>query len=182
MGKVAVFLANGFEEVEALTVVDYLRRANVKVNMVSIHDTDMVEGSHGITVMADSLISDFALEGYDCVVFPGGMPGTKHLYECGRVIEIVKEAHQRALYVAAICAAPLVLYHAGILAGKNVTSYPSVEDALIGVNYHTEKVVQDKNIITSRSAATAVDFALALIEVLLGKEESEKVGKSVLHL
>ncbi len=179
MNRVAVFMANGFEEIEALSVVDYLRRANVSVNMVSISDEDMVEGAHGIAVLSDSLISDFVLEGYSAVVFPGGMPGTRHLYENEKVLEIVKEANRKGLCVGAICAAPLVLYHAGILEGKNVTSYPSVEKELKGVIYHKEKVVVDENIITSRSAATAVDFALKLIEVLVSKEESDRVANSV---
>lgn len=181
MKKVALFLADGFEEVEALTVVDYLRRANIEVCTVSIHNKEIVDGAHGIRVFADSKLSVFQTDGWDALIFPGGMPGTRHLYENAEVLKLVQEANQKGKLLAAICAAPLVLYHADVLKDKTVTSYPSVKEQLKNVNYVEDKVVLDGNILTSRSAATAVDFALKLIECLLSKEESDKVAAAILH-
>lgn len=182
MGKVVVLLATGFEEVEAFTVVDYLRRAEIEVNMVSIQESLQVEGSHGIIVLADMGLEQIQdIEEYDAVILPGGMPGTVNLRENNRVIAMVQEMYKREKLVAAICAAPTVLAKAEILKGREVTSYPGLEEYFKDAIYQDSKVVVDDNIITSQSASTAVDFALELIALLQDIETSNKVAKAILY-
>lgn len=163
MKRVAVILAQGFEEVEALTVVDMLRRLNVGCDMVGFDEE--VRGSHGIVVKADKLISaDF--EGYDAIVLPGGLPGAIHLKESERVLELVRRMNADEKIVAAICAAPIVLDAAGILKGKRCTSYPGFAEKFEGVIFTDEIVARDGNIITSRGPATAFAFSFAIAEAL----------------
>lgn len=165
MKKVAVLLAEGFEEVEALTVVDVMRRANIHCDMVSIGDIDVI-GSHNIKITADMRIDD-DLSDYSMIVLPGGLPGSTNLQESHKVINLVKEFYDDKKYIAAICAAPIVLAEAGIIEGKNITSYPGFEDQLKGCNYISdENVVVDGNIITSRGPALTLPFSYKLLEVL----------------
>lgn len=178
MKKTAVLLADGFEEVEALTVVDIMRRANVLCDMVSIKDIE-VTGSHNIKVTSDKIL-DETIYDYDLIVFPGGMPGATNLQKNSKVIEAVKKFNEEGKLVAAICAAPIVLAEAGIIEGKNITSYPGFEDELKGCNYKGEKVVVDGNIITSRGPATAMEFAYKLLEVL-GNETYNDLKKGMLY-
>ena len=151
--KVVVFLADGFEEVEALTVVDYLRRVNIEVDMVSITDDKKVKGAHGIEVSADKVIADIDADGYDGLVIPGGMPGATNLRDDERVISMVKTMNEASKMIAAICAGPIVLDKAGIIKNRRVTSYPGFEDQLKEVIYKEVAVVRDRNIITSRGPA-----------------------------
>jgi len=174
MVKVAVLLAEGFEEIEALTVVDVLRRADIKTDMVSVMDQVEVKGGHDIAVVADKLFDENMLD-YDMIVLPGGMGGATRLRDDERVITLVQQfAQEDSKYIAAICAAPMVLAKAGVVSGKRVTSYPS-EDIIAlfsDANYLDELVVVDDNVITSRGPATSLLFAYTLVDVLGGDSSS----------
>lgn len=171
MKKTAVLLADGFEEIEALTVVDIMRRANVQCDMISIKNIEVV-GAHNIKVTSDKIL-DNTINGYDLLVLPGGMPGTTNLQKDKNVIQAVKKFNEEGKLVAAICAAPIVLAEAGIITGKKITSYPGFEDELKGCDYKEERVVVDGNIITSRGPATAMEFAYKLLEILKNKNYND---------
>ncbi|MCL2323297.1 MAG: DJ-1/PfpI family protein [Oscillospiraceae bacterium] len=164
--KALLFLANGFEEIEALSVVDILRRAGVTISTCSIMGQNQVKGSHNIIVIADLNIKDIHEKDYDVFILPGGMPGAKNLKENKDVIRIIKNAFKEKKLIAAICAAPIVLIEAGILKGKNVTSYPGFLDKNGDYNFLEDTIVIDENIITSRGPATAPYFAFAILEKL----------------
>jgi len=173
MPKVAVILANGFEEIEALTVVDVLRRANITCHMVGFEDT--VTGSHAIQVQTDRVF-DGNLSEYDMIVLPGGMPGSAHLRDNEQLITELQKCEQVGKKVAAICAAPIALNQAGLLEGRNFTCYDGVQEQIADGHYHKETVVVDGNIITSRGPATALTFAYYLVETLGGDAESLRNG------
>lgn len=180
--KAVVFLADGFEEVEALTVVDYLRRVNIVVDTVSVSDSKQVEGAHGVTVMADKLPSELKnLHSYDAVVLPGGMPGSNNLRDSEFVLDTVKSLYNSNKLVAAICAAPIVLKRADIVDGKRITSYPGFEQELKGAVYIEEPVVVDSNIITARGPYFAVDFALEIVNYLLCEKRVSSLKKDILY-
>ena len=181
MKKVTVLLADGFEEIEALTVVDLLRRAKVYVDIVSITDDYTVRGAHGIPVQTEDLITEIDFKESDMIVLPGGMPGTTNLKEDENVRKAVQEAYDDGRYVAAICAAPTILADMGLLKGKKATCYPGFEDKLIEAEVCTDRVVRDGNITTSRGLGTAIPFALELISQLYGKEKAEEIKKSVIY-
>jgi len=181
--NVIVFLAEGFEEVEALTVVDYLRRVKpITVDMIAIGDSLLVSGSHHIEVKADKHIDDLANhDAYEAVIIPGGMPGAAHLRDDQRVIKIVREMNEVGKLVAAICAGPIVLEKATIIDGKKMTSFPGFEKDFPNSIYLADAVVRDKNIITSRGPGTAVDFALEIVTILAGEKEAETLRKNILY-
>lgn len=168
MKKVIVFLADGFEEIEALATVDILRRADIKADICSIGG-EYVKGAHDITVKADIKLG-YIKEEYDMMVLPGGMPGTLNLMENKQLINLIKDYDKSNKFIAAICAAPKVLNKADVLTGKKVTSYPGALDNMSGFIYSEDKVVKDENIITSRGPGTAVEFALKIVSILKGKE------------
>ena len=178
MKKVAVFLADGFEDIEALATVDILRRAGIYCNTVSIKE-EMVKSAHGVIVKADRLI-DETIEEFDMIVCPGGLPGAKYLSEDERVLSLIRKfIKDKSKYVAAICASPaMVLSAAGIEENRYITSYPSeeMENLLDRANYVDELVVVDDNLITSRGPATTFLFAYKLVDVLGGNSESLKEG------
>jgi 4-methyl-5(b-hydroxyethyl)-thiazole monophosphate biosynthesis len=176
-----VLLADGFEEVEAVTPVDFLRRAGVEAVTVAVGKDRTVAGARGIPVVADRVIADIGGLAYDAVVLPGGMGGSANLAASGAVDALVREAAANGKLVAAICAAPaVVLAPKGILAGKRFTCFPGMEKAVSGAVWVEEKVVVDGSLITSRGAGTAAFFALAVIEYLLGRETAENIGKTTL--
>ena len=190
--KVCVFLADGFEEIEGLTVVDLLRRAGVEVTTVSITGSTMIHGAHGIDVQADKLFDEFDYEGQDMLVLPGGMPGTLNLGKHEGLEELLKQFYSEDKYIAAICAAPSVLGKYGMLEGsvlgkygflngKKATSYPGFDEALVGAEYTEDAVVVSGNIITSRGLGTAIPFSLALIEQLIGGDKAKEIGKSIIY-
>lgn len=180
--KAIVFLADGFEEVEALTVVDYLRRVDIDVTMTSITDDLEVKGAHDIVVKSDKSIDKLEnIESYDAVIIPGGLPGATNLRDDEKVIEIVKDINDKGKLVAAICAGPIVLDKAGVLKNKNVTSYPGFEDQLKDTKYLKQSVVKDINIITSRGPSLAVDFAIEIVRELLGEESVKELKKDILY-
>ena len=173
MSKVAVMLANGFEEIEALTVVDVLRRANITCEMVGLEDK--VTGSHGIQVIPDSVFEE-DLSDYDLVVLPGGMPGSANLRDNEVLIDELQGLNQAGKKLAAICAAPIVLNRAGLLSDKKFTCYDGVQEQIADGSYIKETVVVDGNIITSRGPATALAFSYHLVEILGGDAESLRKG------
>jgi 4-methyl-5(b-hydroxyethyl)-thiazole monophosphate biosynthesis len=180
--KVIVFLANGFEEVEALTVVDYLRRMDITVDTVSITNEAKVTGSHGIPVLADKNLGNIKdISEYDGVVIPGGLPGATNLRDESKVIDIVKTMYENNKLTAAICAGPIVLERAGIIDGKKITSYPGFQEQLAGAKYQEQAVVRDENIITARGPALAVDFAIEIVRHLLGDEKASKLKAGILY-
>ena len=165
MAKVAVILADGFEEIEALTVVDVLRRANITCHMVGFEA--QVTGSHAIQVQADRVF-DGDLSDYDMIVLPGGMPGSAHLRDNEQLIAELQKCEQVGKKVAAICAAPIVLNRAGLLKDKEFTCYDGVQEQIADGHYRKETVVVDGHLITSRGPATALAFAYNLVEQLGG--------------
>lgn len=181
MKKIGVFLAEGLEEIEGLTVVDLLRRVNVDVTMVSISGKKEVVGSHGITIIADTEYENTAFDSFDGVVLPGGMPGTINLKNHAGVNEVIKGFAAKGKIVAAICAAPSVLGNAGLLEGKKATIYPGMEAELTGADPCTDQVVKDGNIITSRGMGTAIPFALELVSCLVDQETARKLAVSVVY-
>ena len=179
--KVAVLLANGFEEVEALTVVDYLRRVDISVDMVSITNNNNVGGAHNIEVVSNKVIDEIKESDYKAVIIPGGMPGAQNLKDSSKVIDFVEKMSRAKKLLAAICAGPIVLSKADVIKDKKITSYPGFEKELNFKEYKEEAVVIDDNVITARGPYFAVDFALAIIEYLIDKETAEKVKEDILY-
>lgn len=182
MSKIAICMADGCEEIEALTVVDILRRAGITIDMLSINDTLTVTGSHAIEFKADKLITEVTTDDYDGIVLPGGMPGTTNLENNTYIQNGVKTFAKEGKLVAAICAAPSILGRNGVAAGKKVTSYPGFDGAFKRANYIEEAVVVDGNLITSRGMGTAIDFALAILEYLRDKNEAVEMAEKIIYL
>ena len=177
MARVLVPLPEGFEEIEAVTVVDLLRRAGVEVRTASLAGRQ-VTGSHGIRIEADITIDAVDAADYDMIVLPGGMPGADHLKNDARVVSLLQRFASAGRYTAAICAAPGVLAHAGLLEGRTATSFPGFlrPDSAPGLQLTDAPVVVDGTVITSRGPGTAIEFSLALIELLVGRETALAVG------
>ncbi len=166
-----VFLADGFEEIEALTPVDIFRRAGLSTQTVSISDTHAVTGAHGIAVSADCLLDEVDFAAADLLLLPGGMPGTKHLAACKPLCDAVAAHAAAGKPTAAICAAPSILGELGLLSDRAATCYPGFEDALAGAILSDKKVVRDGHIVTAAGMGVALDFALECL-VLLGYTEA----------
>ncbi|MBS6397263.1 MAG: DJ-1/PfpI family protein [Clostridiales bacterium] len=181
MSRVCVFLADGFEEIEGLTVVDILRRAGVETQMVSVTEEKTVEGSHGIRVQADICLKDADFGMTELLVLPGGMPGTKHLGACEALTGLLVQFCREGKKVAAICAAPGVLGDLGLLQGRKAACYPGFEDRLIGAEVVFDKVVTDGNVTTSRGMGTAIPFALSLVEQLVSPEKAMEIRKGIIY-
>jgi len=181
MAKVYIFLADGFEEIEGLTVVDLLRRAHIEINMVSITGRLQVTGSHKISVMADMLFEDARFDDADMLVLPGGMPGTINLMEHKGLDKLLRKFNSENKNIAAICAAPSILGSKGFLEGKYATCYPGFEDKLTGSNVRKQDVVVDGNIITSRGMGTAIDFALAIIRKLTDENTAKDIADKIVY-
>jgi len=166
-----VFLASGFEEIEAMSIIDVLRRGEVNTVTVSITGDKSVKGAHNVEVIADEIFADVDFSNGDMLVLPGGMPGTNNLNAHDGLKAVISEYNNQGKYIAAICAAPLVFGEMGLLKGKKATCYPSFESRLIGAEVtETERVVVDSNVVTSRGPGTAIEFALQLVEILVSKE------------
>ncbi len=167
MKRVLVPLAEGFEELEAVTIIDVLRRAGIEVVVASL-DASPVTGSHGIRISADTPLAALMEQDFDMIALPGGMPGADHLKKDARITEIVRRLHEKGRPVAAICAAPMVLDAAGVLDGRRATSFPGFLKDATRTTVVGDAVVVDRGVITSRGPGTALDFALALVTELAG--------------
>ncbi len=179
---VYMFLANGFEETEAIAPLDLLRRAGVEVKTVAV-GTDgsrTVTGSHGIPVIADVTEDGVIAEGVEMVILPGGLPGADNLFASDAVKAALKAAHESGAYLAAICAAPYILGQRGYLAGKTATCYPGYEDKLTGAVKSEAPVVCDGNTVTGEAMGSACDFGLALVAALKGKETADKIASAII--
>ena len=181
MKKIGLFLAEGLDEIEGLTVVDLLRRAEIEVVTISISEKKEVTGAHDITILADALFEEVAYEELDGIVLPGGMPGTTHLMEHAGVNQVIRQFAKEEKLVAAICAAPTVLGQAGLLGGKKATCYPGCEGKLTGAIYETDSVVCDGTIITSRGMGTAIPFGLAVVAYFKGQEVADQLAKTIIY-
>lgn len=177
MSTVLAILAEGFEEIEAITPIDLLRRAGVEVTLAALEDGKHVTGKNGITLHAEINLSEVSTGTYDCIFLPGG-PGVSHLRGSELVLQLVREQHAANRLLAAICAAPTVLHDAGVLKGKRYTAHFSVANELSAI-LSDEKVVLDGNVMTSRGAGTALDFGLAMVEQLIGPEKASEVCASI---
>jgi len=185
MASVLVPLAQSCEELEAVTIIDLLRRANIDVTTAGL-DEQPVRASRGVVLIPDTTLDEALKKQYDMVVLPGGLPGADYLNEDERIQTLLKEMNRKGKPIAAICAAPKVLANTGLLDGKTATAYPGTLEKLnISNNSNTtisaDVVIQDGNIITSRGPGTAMDFALHLIEQLAGKEKRNEVEKGLVR-
>lgn len=174
MPKVLIPLAQGCEEIEAVTVIDILRRAGIEVTSAGL-DAQPVRASRGTVLIPDATLDAALKHHFDMVVLPGGQPGTDNLKKDVRILDLLKRMAQQGKYVAAICAAPSVLAAAGLLDGKRATCYPTCLDDFPRVNLQTASVVEDGKLITSRGPGTAMDFALVLVERLMGQAKRLEV-------
>ena len=176
MAKVLVPLANGCEELEAVTIIDLLRRAGVEVISAGLQ-SGPIQASRGTVLLPDKLLDDVIDDTFDLIVLPGGLPGADYLDQDARIKELLNVNHQRGAYIGAICAAPKVLANAGLLQNKTVTAYPGVLDAaqFPATKISDAAVEVDGNVITSKGPGTAMDFALTLIECLCGVAKREEI-------
>ena len=176
--KVLVPIADGIEELEAVTIIDVLRRAGADVTAASVNLRTVVAG-RGLSLNADKLISECADDVFDMVVCPGGMPGAENLRDSGALTEILNNQSDSGRYYAAVCASPAVIFaHHGLLKGKTATCYPSMSKLI--ENYISERVVIDGNCITSQGPGTAMEFSLKLVELLFGEDKAKEIAQGLL--
>lgn len=180
MAKAMILLAAGFEEIEAITCIDILRRAGIKIEIIGVNNL-IVKGSRNIEIKANKSITEIS-SSYDAIILPGGMPGAENLAKSNQVTTLLKKAENEEKIIAAICAAPaIVLSPLGILNNKIATCYPGMEKNFSQTTtYKAKKVVIDKNLITSQGPATALNFALKIVGQLIGKELAKKVSRAIL--
>lgn len=176
-----VFLATGFEDIEALAPVDIMRRAGLGVQTVSISTDKTVESAHGVKVCADSLLADIDFSAADMIVLPGGLPGSTNLDACKPLTAAIKAHFDAGKPIAAICAAPLVFGHLGILEGKCATCYPGVEGELKGATYTAKIVEKDGNIITGKGPAAAFEFGYAIVDYFQGEGASQPLRQGMMY-
>jgi 4-methyl-5(b-hydroxyethyl)-thiazole monophosphate biosynthesis len=175
--KVLVPIADGSEEIEAVCIIDVLRRAGAEVTVASV-DGREVTASRGVKIVADALMAECAGAAYDFIALPGGMPGAEHLRDSGELTELLKRQRDRGLPYGAICAAPfVVLQHHGLLGGRLATSHPGFYERLENRAGAESRVVVDGDVVTSRGPGTAIEFALKIVELLFGSEKAAEVGK-----
>lgn len=181
MKKITIHLATGFEETEAITVIDLLRRAKLDVITVSITGDLVVESTHGIKVVADKLFEEIDYEKIDMIVLPGGMPGTTNLDNHIELKKRIIEFDLDEKWIGAICAAPSIIGKLGLLEDKEATCYPSVEEKLFNAIISNKTTVVAGNIITSKGLGSAIEFSLAIIESLVSKETADKIAKDIIY-
>jgi 4-methyl-5(b-hydroxyethyl)-thiazole monophosphate biosynthesis len=179
MAQVLMPLAQGFEEIEAITIVDVLRRAEIEVVLAGLVE-GLVVGAHNIAIMPDAIIDAVTAAEFDMIVLPGGQPGTDNLNADPRIHVLLNDFAAQQKLIGAICAAPIVLAATGLLTGKHVTCYPTYRDRLNGGIYEEQPVVTDGNLITSRGVGTAMDFALEIVTRLSAATVSDALAKTML--
>ncbi|WP_018248553.1 DJ-1 family glyoxalase III [Orenia marismortui] len=172
--KIIIPLANGCEEIEAITNIDVLRRAGVEVETISLKGLE-VKGAHNIIIKADKKIDELNIEEVGGIILPGGMPGAANLRDDKRIINIVQKLDQKNGLIAAICAAPIVLEAAGVIKDRPATSYPGFGQEMESCTYLQDRVVVDDNLITGRGPGVALEFALKIVELLVNKEKAEEI-------
>lgn len=182
MKKAAVFFGTGFEEVEALTVVDLLRRAGIETMCVSIDNEKSVTSSHKVCVGMDAGIDEIDFDSFDILVCPGGMPGTKNLEACKKLTDNLRTFYEAGKLIGAICAAPSIFGNMGLLNGKKACIYPGMEAELKGAEVVYDKVVKADNVITSRGMGTAIAFGLEIVANLLDRETADQLGEKIVYL
>lgn len=181
MSRICIFLAEGMEEIEALTVVDICRRAKIDIQTVSITEKPWVTGSHGIKVETDMVFSEVDFDAVDMIVLPGGMPGTVNLENCEPLMQKVDEFYEMGKYIAAICAAPSIFGHRGMLEGRKACCYPSFEEQLAGAQVSRNPVEDSAHVITSRGMGTAIDFALRIVTCVNGQQCADAIKTAIIY-
>ncbi len=183
MPAVLIPLAEGCEELEAVTLIDILRRADIKVTTVSLSPQLNITASRGVQLIADKYIDDISADQYNMILLPGGMPGTSHLNNSRKIHQLLKQFNQQSKAIAAICAAPIVLANAGLLEQRHATSYPNVltSDNWPTIHLSDKPVVIDGRILTSRGPGTAMEFALVIIEYLTDKATRKSVEAALVR-
>lgn len=181
--KYMLILTDTFEEIEALTQVDFLRRADIKIDMISITGKLQVTSNRGVTVLADDLIENISLKEYAGIIIPGGLPAAFDIRDDKRVLDIVRKFNDEKKLISAICAGPCVLAKAGVLSGRNAVIFPGMESELLDANVKEDAIYIDDNIITARGAGLALEFAYTLIRKIKGKVQEKQIRfASVDHL
>ena len=175
-----LFLADGFEEIEAITVVDIVRRADIDIKLISISGALTMTGAHNIVIEADELFENIDFSTGQMLILPGGMPGSNNLRDFKPLCDLILEYNNQNKYIAAICAAPFIFGQLNILEGKKATCYPGFESELKGSILSTDNVVINNNIITSRGPATASDFAFEIVKLLTNNDIETSVAKGML--
>ena len=181
MSKIAVFFAEGFEEIEALTVVDLCRRAAIDVVMVSVTGEEMVTSSHNVSVKTDMQLKDVDFSKLDMLVLPGGMPGTLNLEKCEPLMEELDVFYEAGKCISAICAAPSIFGHRGYLEGRKACCYPGFEKELTGAMVSENEVEISDHVITSRGMGTAIPFGLAIVTRFCGKEKADSLSEGIIY-
>jgi len=179
MKKVLVPLADGFEEIETMTIVDVLRRAGLDVVMAGIKPGEL-RGSRRVKILPDAVLDDVKDQDFDMIILPGGQPGVDNLRRHPQVLELLKRMSAQNKKIGAICAAPLVLRDAGLISGVRLTSFPGIEGELAGAKYDQGRIVVDGNVVTSRGPGTAMEFSLKIVELLCGKDRADELAKIML--
>ncbi|WP_372775366.1 DJ-1 family glyoxalase III [Mangrovibacterium sp.] len=180
MKKIAVHLAEGFEEIEAITIIDVLRRAGLDVETVSVTGKKLVTGSHHISIQADVLFEETDYNTIDMIVLPGGMPGARNLDEHSGLKEQILNFHAQKKPLGAICAAPIVFGHLNILNNRMAVCYPGFETELMGAKVQQSLLAVDEHILTGQGVGAALAFALKITEILVGKNKADQLAKAML--
>ena len=181
MDRLAIFLAEGFEEIEALAVVDLCRRCGLQIDMVSVTGSREVAGAHGISVKADRLFEETVFADYSMLLLPGGMPGTKNLEAHDGLMEQLDAFYEAGKYIGAICAAPTIFGHRGFLKVRKACCYPGMEEQLTGAVVTEGPVETAGHVVTSRGMGTAIDFGLAVVGLFCGQDRAEQLAKAIVH-
>ncbi len=181
MKRAAIFFGTGYEEIEALTVVDLLRRSGIEVVCVSVNNEKSVIGSHSISVAMDAGIDEIDFDSFDILVCPGGMPGTLNLEACKKLTDNIRKFNDEGKLIAAICAAPSIFGHMGILEKKDACIYPGMESELKGAKVVYEKVVRAGNIITARGMGAAIAFGLEIVAALINRNEANILANTIVY-
>lgn len=177
--SVLVPLAEGFEEIEAVTIIDVLRRASIEVTTLHLSKQNLVTGSHNIQVKADKNIMEIDIVGYNVIILPGGMPGSENLKQNDKIISFIKHIYSKGGYVAALCAAPIVLDRAEIVFGSKITCFPGFEKQMRNIDYTGEPVTVAGNIITGKGPGCAIPFALEIVRILKGDESMTELKNTL---